>query len=127
MKSTYKLIGAFWDHREALGSPLALAEYDPTYLAAGSALCLFDFLEVKRSVTLSELMSADGEADVEGIFEGLRGADKVAVVVDIAPRSTGEVQRRFFRKRALQTLRMLVNELPESEVILMLPNRKAAA
>lgn len=127
MKSTYKLIGAFWGHREALGSPLALAEYDPTYLAAGSALCLFDFLEVKRSITLSELMSADGEADVEGIFEGLRGADKVAVVVDIAPRSTGEVQRRFFRKRALQTLRMLVDELPESEVILMLPNRKAAA
>lgn len=127
MKSTYKLIGAFWDHRETLGSPLTLVEYDPTYLAAGSALCLFDFLEMKRSVMLSELMSADGVTDVEGVLEGLREADKVAVVVDIAPRSTGEVQSRFFRKRALQALRMVVDELLESEIILMLPNREASA
>lgn len=121
MKSTYKLIGAYWDHGFLPQGDIALIPYDPTYLPASSPLCLFDIIEKKRRIGIMELLAADSDAQLSTITDCLGGCNEIAVLLDYQPSAAGSVPRKFYRLRVLQAYGRLSSALPDSNLVFMLP------
>ncbi len=120
MKSTYKLIGAYWDH-VPLPAKEASLSYDSTYLPADSPLCLFDLIEKKRRIGISELLAADSDTRFSAIVDDFDGCDAVAILLDYQPSCGGSILRRFYHLRALQAYGKLASALPDSDLVFMLP------
>lgn len=119
MKSTYKLIGVFWDGRPEMTSGIAIRPYDPFYLALSSQPCLFDIVERKRRVELSRLLEIGSTEEAEMLIEEFAECTSVAVVLDYLPKAKSSVHRKFFEHRLLQVLGSLSELLPEAEIVLM--------
>ena len=64
MKSTYDLIGTFWDGRPA-DAVAQTVPYDPLMPEAGTPYCLFDINGKRRGIWLSVLFAVRDEADWE--------------------------------------------------------------
>ncbi|NMM98698.1 hypothetical protein [Bifidobacterium olomucense] len=121
MKSTYKLIGVFWDHRPESNTSLEPIDYDPFYLEAGHPDCLFDCIGKRRYITLSKLLAADSEQTVSTLTTQLVDCTGIAVLCDYTPTSQGCVPQRFFRHRVRQILQLLESILPNASITLMRP------
>ena len=118
MKSTYDLIGTFWDGRPAD----AVAEtipYNPLMPEAGTSHCLFDVHGKQRSIRLSALFAVRDEMDWEHVKASLAGCRQIAVIDDCRPRFRGEAVQRFHQHRLRQVLRLLRCEIPEAHVLVM--------
>lgn len=127
MKSTYKLIGVFWDGKPEASGRAAVVPYDPYYLPLSAQPCLLDLIERKRRVGLSQLLGIGSQEDVMSLAEKLEGCGSVAVVVDYLPKAKSSVHRRFFEHRALQALKALSEALPSTEIVFMTPQETKAA
>ena len=118
MKSTYDLIGTFWD-----GRPAAVAAetvpYDPLVPEAGTPYCLFDIDGKQRSIRLSALFAVRNDADWKRIKASLTDCRWVAVIDDCRPRFQGEAVQRFHERRLLQALRLLQCEVPDAQIRVM--------
>lgn len=119
MKSSYRLIGVFWDHRPEATVSLVPAAYDPFYLEAGHPDCLFDCKGKHRYVTLTELLSLNSQEDLDRLASRLGGCVGIAVISDFAMRSRGSVVRQFLQHRLLQAICLLESAVPEASVTLM--------
>lgn len=122
MKSTYKLVGLFWDGKPEGKEPDTVYSYDADYLPAAGQPCLFDLIEMKRRIELSELFAANGQVGFEAIVKKLAGCSSLAVVIDCPPKTRGLTQRRFFRHRTLQVFGSLARALPGTKVAAMVPD-----
>lgn len=127
MKSTYKLIGVFWDGKAEADGCAAVLPYDPYYLPLSSQPCLLDLIERKRRVRLSQLLEIRSQEEVESLAEKLDGCGSVAIVVDYLPKAKANVHRKFFKHRTLQALKTLSDALPETEIVFMEPRKAEAA
>lgn len=127
MKSTYKLIGVYWDHTPLPKNEVTLVAYDPTYLTAGSPLCLFDLLEKKRRIDITELLAVDSDLQFQTMVDSFSGCDKVAVVLDYQPSCRGSVLHGFYALRVLQAYGKLAYSLSNTRVTLMLPGEAREA
>ncbi|MBQ9954936.1 MAG: hypothetical protein IJO87_05845 [Eggerthellaceae bacterium] len=123
MKSTYKLIGAFWDRRETSEiATLPITPYDPCYPDVSTEKCLFDLLEYKRSIKLTMLLALEREEDLAEIALRLKDCNKVAICLDYIPLSHGTVHVSFYRLRVAQAIKALMKALPaETHICIMLP------
>lgn len=65
MKSSYRLIGMFWDHRPESNALLEPVAYDPFYLEAGHPDCLFDCDGKHRYVTLTGLLTVNSQQGMD--------------------------------------------------------------
>lgn len=119
MKSTYKLIGLFWDGKPEANYSKDALPYDSSYLALGSQPCLFDLLEKKRKVNLSELFSINTSNDFDAMVNKLKDCGSVALIIDYLPTASSAIHRKFALHRTLQVFGALQNALPESKVIMM--------
>ena len=121
MKRSYRLIGAFLDHRPESNTSLEPVAYDPFYLEAGHPDCLFDCEGKRRYITLTEIFAVDSQQELDAILSQLTDCSDIGVICDCEPASRGSVPRRFFQHRALQAIRLLENRLPHATVKLMQP------
>ena len=121
MKKSYKLLGLFWDRKPEASAVYELDAYDPDYLAITEQPSLFDLVEKKRRITLTELLNVNTHQAFETIIEKLKGCNSVAIVNDCHPRSRSRIHRDFFLHRLLQVIEALSSKLPESKVMLMPP------
>lgn len=119
MKSTYQLIGLFWDGKPKAEDVGSILPYDQSYLPLSHPLCLFDCVEKKRRVYATELFGVDTQADFDALVEELKGYDSVAAIIDYCPGTQMRTHRRFFMHRMCQAIESLSNALPESEVVAM--------
>ena len=118
MKSTYDLIGTFWDGRP--GDIIAeTVPYDPLMPEAGTPYCLFDIHGKRRSIRLSALFAVRDETDWEQVKASLIGCRQVAVIDDCRPRFRGEAVQRFHQHRLRQALHLLRCEIPEARIRVM--------
>lgn len=65
MKSTYDLIGTFWDGRPA-DAVAQTVPYDPLMPEAGTPYCLFDINGKRRGIWLSVLFAVRGTGNGSG-------------------------------------------------------------
>lgn len=127
MKSTYDLIGTFWDGRPA--SAIAeMVPYDSLMPEVGTPYCLFDIYGKQRSIRLSVLFAVQDETDWERVETSLTGCRRIAVIDDCRPQFQGEVVQRFHKHRLHQVLYFLQAEVPEAQIhVLKLPRIERAA
>lgn len=127
MKSTYDLIGTFWDGRPSDISAETVL-YDPLVPEAGTPYCLFDIDGKQRSVRLSELFAVRDDADWERIRTSLADCYRVAVIDDCRPQFQGEALQQFHELRLRQALHLLQCEIFGTQVrVMQLPIVERAA
>lgn len=119
MKSTYHLLGVFWDHRVESTMPLDAAPYDITYAPIGTPICLFDHNGERRTIDLTRLLSINDQNDADHVIAQLRGCSNIAVIVDYRPSGGGITQRDFYTHRLRQALRLLEDHIPHACIVLM--------
>lgn len=105
MKSTYKLLGSFWDGRENLDVPLAVYSGEKQIRDYKEEYDLFDAKEYIRSVSISELLRLDAGDKVHAVLNRLRFCSKVVIIMDCELKSKNPVIRRFLSKRVSQCLK----------------------
>lgn len=121
MKSTYKLLGVFWDRKEIVYTKFVVVRKYRNILDYRYVRELFDVGGYVRKIKISELLKANFENEVKAIINQLRHCDKIVGVIDYFPRVKNSVLRRFARKRILQVLNYLWKELPNAKICV---NRK---
>jgi len=121
MKSTYKLLGVFWDRKEIVYTKFVVVRKYRNILDYRYVRELFDVGGYVRKIKISELLKANFENEVKAIINQLRHCDKIVGVIDYFPRVKNFVLRRFARKRILQVLNYLWKELPNAKICV---NRK---
>lgn len=122
MKSTYELIGTFWDGRPA-NFTAKTVPYNPLTPELGTAYCLFDIDGKHRSIRLSTLFAVQNDADWEQIKECVVDCRQITVIDDCRPRFQGEVVQQFHERRLRQVLHLLQRSAPGALVsITDLPN-----
>ena len=122
MKSTYKLLGLFWDGLPAADDDEPVAEYSPLIEPIESPRNLFDARGYRRTVSMSELLSAPETSALPGLVERVRECDEVYLLLDGVPRFSGAIPRMLYRLRSLQALAFLRREAPTTHVSLMWAN-----
>lgn len=118
MKSTYDLIGTFWDGRPA-DAVAQTVPYDPLMPEAGTPYCLFDINGKRRGIWLSVLFAVRDEADWERVRASLAGCRQIAVIDDCRPRFQGQAVQQFHQHRLRQVLCLLRCEIPGAHVLVM--------
>ena len=116
MKSTYKLLGVFWDRKEIVETKFTIERKYRSILDYRYARELFDQKCYVRKIQISELLKANLEKEVQAIVKQLQHCDKIVGVIDYFPRVKNAVLRRFVRKRILQVLNYLRKELPNAKI-----------
>ena len=116
MKSTYKLLGVFWDRKEIVETNFDVIRECRDILDYRYVRELFDVNNYVRKIKVSELLKANLENDVKVIINQLRHCDKIVGVIDYFPRVKNAVLRRLARKRILQVLNYLRKELPNAKI-----------
>ena len=116
MKSTYKLLGVFWDRKEIVYTKFVVVRKYRNILDYRYVRELFDVGGYVRKIKISELLKANFENEVKAIINQLRHCDKIVGVIDYFPRVKNSVLRRFARKRILQVLNYLRKELPNAKI-----------
>ncbi len=124
MKSTYHLIGDYWDHKPCVSSHCGILNYEPGFLGADEPPCLFDFIEKKRRVQLTVLWEITTDEELKRLATPLAECDTVAIVLDYTPVSRGSIHLDFYWHRVQQAQQALQSALPNATVFLM---RKEAA
>lgn len=112
MKSTYKLLGSFWDGREDLDIPLVKYSGEETLRDYRVEYDLFDAKEYVRSVRVSELLRLDAGEKIHSILNKLYFCTKVVIVLDCNIQSANPVIRRFLSKRVSQCLKFVRDNFP---------------
>lgn len=115
MKSTYKLLGSFWDGRENLEVPLAEYSGEKQIRDYKEGYDLFDTKEYVRSISISELLRLDDGNKVFATLERLRFCSKVVIILDCNLKSENPVIRRFLSKRVSQCLKLVQDRLPDKK------------
>ena len=95
MKSTYKLLGVFWDREEIVETNFDVIRKCRDILDYRYVRELFDVNNYVRKIKVSELLKANLENDVKVIINQLRHCDKIVGVIDYFPRVKNSVLRRF--------------------------------
>ena len=121
MKSTYKLLGVFWDRKEIVETKFTIERKYRSILDYLYARELFDQKCYVRKIQISELLKANLEKEVQAIVKQLQHCDKIVGVIDYFPRVKNVVLQRFIRKRILQVLNYLREKLPNTKICV---NRK---
>lgn len=122
MKSTYKLIGVFWDGKPEARGCTTVLPYDPYWLPLSSQPCLLDLIECRRHIRLSQLLAIRSQQEVALLAEKLDGCTSLAIIVDYLPKAQSCVHRTFFKHRVLQVLGTLSAVLPEAKIFYMEPS-----
>ncbi len=127
MKSTYDLIGTFWDGRPG-GTVAETIPYDLLMPEAGTPYCLFDIDGEQRGVRLSALFAVRNDEDWDRIRKSVAKCRRIAVIDDCRPRFGGAAAQRFHERRLRQTVHLLQSDVPEAQVCVMkLPVMERAA
>lgn len=116
MKSTYKLLGVFWDRKEIIDTRFTVVRKCQDILDYRYVRELFDVGGYVRKIKISELLKANLENEVKAIANQLLHCDKIIGVIDYFPRVKNVVLQRFVRKRILQVLNYLRKELPNAKI-----------
>lgn len=121
MKSTYKLIGVFWDRKPATCRFEIINSFDSSYLELGMQFCLLDIKEKKRCINLTSLLSVDKAEDFDAILKHLKECSSIAILIDYVPQTPSFTQWQFFLHRLYQIVGALNACLPEAEIFFMPP------
>lgn len=121
MKSTYKLLGVFWDRKEIVDTNFTVVRKCRDILDYRYIRELFDVDSCVRKIKISELLKANFESEAKALVKQLRHCNKIVGVIDYFPRIKNVVLRSFVRKRILQILNYLRKELPNAKICV---NRK---
>lgn len=124
MKSTYKLLGSFWDGRKDLDEPLAEYSREKQIRDYKEEFDLFDSQEYTRSVKVSELLRQNIGEKILPILERLRLCSKVVFVLDCSIQSENPVIRKFLSKRISQCLRYMQDHLADNPVEIYIQTTK---
>jgi len=106
MKSTYKLIGLFWDNRPvpdefpSIVDFVEVQDYREEYN-------LFDLTCYKRKIKLSEILSIEDKQNLNNIILSLKGCDEVYLHIDYIPNCESSVVCAFFIRRTMQIYRYI--------------------
>ena len=111
MKSTYKLLGSFWDGRPVLKEPLPLYTQGEMPRDYRNERDLFDSNGYVRSIEISDLLRLDDGAKVDCILESLKHCDKVVVLTNKKLSTNNPVIERYLDKRMSQSLRYMKESL----------------
>jgi hypothetical protein len=125
MKSTYKLLGTFWDHKCPMAYPPPLLSYDELFLDASHPDCLLDLLSKNRSVSHLKLLAINSEADFKNYIGPLRNCNKIALVLDYDFQASNPTHLQFIAKRTAQICQQLNEALSQAELVLMLSQQTA--
>ena len=127
MKSTYKLLGTFWDGRDVLEHPIAeyrgveaIRDYKEEY-------DLFDTQEYVRSVKVSEILRQDAGEKILFILERIRHCSKIVLVLDCCIQNRNPVIRKFLSKRISQCLRYIQDCLVDESVEIYIQTKQGGA
>ena len=119
MKSTYCLVGAFWDGKPADDEMADIVPFDATSGPAGSADSLFDLGGKRRYLRLTDLLSCDDECELDDLLEGLTDSEIVYIAVDWRPNSSNPTIDDYFSLRVRQVFAELQVRLPSCHIALM--------
>lgn len=124
MKTTYKLLGSFWDGRKDLETPLAEYSEERQIRDYKEEYDLFDTLEYIRSVRISELFRLEYGNRIFSVLDKLRLCSKVIIILDCYIKSENPVIRNFFSKRISQCLRLVQDHLADWSVEIFIQSEK---
>ena len=119
MKSTYKLIGAFWDGMPINDNGGAARPYAPDIESCAVPENLFDYPRFRRALPISKLLGTAQGEDVDAFVHQLDRCDEAFLVLDYQPQTRGSVPNQFYQKRILQILTYMQEQLPHTHVQFM--------
>lgn len=119
MKSTYRLVGTFWDGKAALDKMPSAEPFDATIGATNTPDSLFDQAGKRRYVRLSNLLACDDDKSLGNLLESLSCARAVYVALDWQPASSNPTLVSFFDLRVRQILAELNSRLPSCQIVPM--------
>lgn len=114
MKSTYQLIGVFWDHKPISNRAYTMVASDNGALDYCSEPCLFDCLCKKRFIYLSTLLNIESSEEASAIIGLLKGTDVLEVRIDYRPKVSNITHDAFYQLRMKQALAFLEISLPHT-------------
>ena len=122
MKSSYKLLGLFWDRRPM---PKDCPDFRPhrKLLNYSYPYEFFDRKRYERKINFSELLDVSSEEAIRKIIDEVKSCDMVAVRIDVEYHFFCSVFVKFIAKRALQIYKFLVDNLKETHVCIMAGTR----
>ncbi|MCF0217169.1 MAG: hypothetical protein HUK21_11965 [Fibrobacteraceae bacterium] len=116
MKSTYKLLGLFWDGRKDLEIPILEYTGETQIRDYKEEYDLFDSRDYIRSVKVSELFRLDDGDKISSILDRLRFCSKVVIVLDCDIKNKNPVIRLFLSKRVSQCLKYVRDYFTQNEI-----------
>ena len=107
MKSTYKLLGVFWDGRKVVKTNFKVCKPRNEILDYHYPYELFDVNCYARKITITELLKVNEEKEAFEIVDKLKQCNKIYAIIDCIPNVRNPILLRFVRKRILQVLNYL--------------------
>lgn len=108
MKSTYKLIGVEWDHRDIPRKEPNIAEETKKVQDIHTEYNLFDLHHYVRAVSLKEIWNTDFK-NLPSLLNLAIQCDVIYLQIDIVPKYIYLIPCMFFSKRLLQTIAYLID------------------
>ncbi len=127
MKSTYKLIGDFWDKRPESSELARYTSFDESYLPIEMPLCLFDLAGKRRRMPLSVLFTVQNDTQLQKVAANAKDCLELAIELDCLPYLNSVIHQKFFAHRLSQVVMALSSLLPFVKIVLMLPERRNTA
>lgn len=115
MKSTYKLFGILWDHKDIGDALLCEVCRNKGEFDYKEEWCLFDILGEKRTIKISEILSINDERTWEEVLNKLRCHSGIAIVIDYLPSSKSVASSTLYRRRLSQIYYSLIHALPDCQ------------
>ena len=118
MKSTYKLIGDFWDWKDVPDEVPEIIDLDEGLPSIDAVPNLFDNGYPRRMLPASMLLSAPNESALSELVASIRWVSSLVIVPDRLPLASGTVPRRFYLTKLLQASAAIKKAHPSMKVAL---------
>ena len=124
MKSTYKLFGVFWEHKESGDIKACRVVQLTNGFDYKMPFCLFDLMDEYRTIGIKELLSVENETEFDYICSNLRNYTKIALLLDYATCYSSKVASIFYLKKLSQIYYALQTALPECDIVIATSTEK---
>jgi len=116
LKTTYKLLGVFWDGRPSLS--FSLPEFKEVILPRNYSCKydLFDTTEYIRSIRVSDLLSIESFKKIQFIIKQLFFCEKIVILFDETLNINNPTIKNLLDKRISQCIHYVHEAIPKAKI-----------
>ena len=122
MKSSYKLYGTYWDHKDSIDISECIVIPSTQGLNYKHPFCLLDLFDEYRTIGIGELLSIDNCESFDSVCNTLSHYKNIAITIDYMPSLVSPTASEFYEKKLCQIYFALQQALPNSRIVIQVPS-----